>query len=76
MTAAAARKRAQRRRERLGLARLTVELPEAEFIAALIDARRIPLAAAMDRSAVEAAAGALLTDWAARWRSGGKIYEK
>jgi hypothetical protein len=62
------RQRARRRRLRLGLARFTVETPEAALIEALIVAGYLNEADALNPELVEEAVGAMLFEWAERYR--------
>jgi hypothetical protein len=66
-TPAALKKRRYRRRLRDGLVVLRVEVAECELAEAMIAAGRLSPGAAVDRSELEAAAAAVLTEWAARW---------
>ncbi len=63
----AEKKRAQRRRERLGLCVLKITVPEQRLIEALIETGRLNEAAALQRASVELAASQVLSDFAERW---------
>jgi hypothetical protein len=66
-TPAALKKRRYRRRLREGRVVLRVEVAECPLAEALIVAGRLTNRQAVDRGELEAAAAAVLTEWAARW---------
>jgi len=65
--AATARKREQRRRERLGRLQLTVELDRQRFLLALLESQRLTEQQALDDDLVAAEAAELLAEWADHW---------
>ncbi|HEY1301064.1 MAG TPA: hypothetical protein VGF07_11250 [Stellaceae bacterium] len=68
MLSAAEKKRRQRRRARLGLRVLRVEIDEAALPGALIASGQIGEADALAWPAVERAVARVLRDWSRRWR--------
>lgn len=68
LTPAAAKKRAQRRRARLGKRVLRVEVHEGSLVEGLLRAGLIGELAALEPRNVDRAAAAVLAAWAQQWR--------
>jgi hypothetical protein len=71
-SAAAARKRAYKARQKIGQAVFRVTADEDRLAEALIASGRISEDAAVDRAKIEAALSQVVADWVERWQTEGR----